>query len=552
MQLVIPMSGFGERFRAAGYVIPKPLIQVEGKPIVGHVLDMFPNVENVYFVCNEDHLLEKSFAMESTLISLCPKGTVIPVHPHKLGPVHAALQAIPHLDPDEPVIVNYADFSCRWDFGDFLQYVEAHDLDGAVPAYRGFHPHSGGTTNYAYIRELEGRLLEIREKQPFTSTKTKEFASSGTYYFRTARIMEQYFRAQVDCDISVGGEYYASSSFDLMARDGLSVGVYEIEHFMQWGTPQDLQEYEYWSKLFHTLKGHTADDLAIRGAENSGILAAGQGSRFSNVGYQTPKALLRISGAPLLKQISRASQNSPSVLALAGSSISNWIKKRELGSLHEIDVPSNGQAHSAKQLISGLSPDGSEAITILAADTIFADNSGSLADTTSNSQLDYLVVWVGMPNPFTLSSPESFGWVGLSDGVCKSAIKQRPNFSGAMVLLGAFTFSSTTLFNRLYAHLEDSGILLNGESYLDSLVEIAVAKGITVELFEPTLAISLGTPYEFETFRYWQACFDRWDSHDYKLELDPFIEPKNVDEVRRELHSTKHRPEEWSWESHES
>jgi len=54
------MSGFGERFRAAGYVIPKPLIQVEGKPIVGHILDMFPNVENVYFVCNEEHFLKKA------------------------------------------------------------------------------------------------------------------------------------------------------------------------------------------------------------------------------------------------------------------------------------------------------------------------------------------------------------------------------------------------------------------------------------------------------------------------------------------------------------
>jgi len=31
MQVIIPMSGFGERFRAAGYVVPKPLIKVEGK-----------------------------------------------------------------------------------------------------------------------------------------------------------------------------------------------------------------------------------------------------------------------------------------------------------------------------------------------------------------------------------------------------------------------------------------------------------------------------------------------------------------------------------------
>ena len=43
MQIVIPMSGYGERFRAAGYTVPKPLIEVEGKPIIQHVVEMFSN-----------------------------------------------------------------------------------------------------------------------------------------------------------------------------------------------------------------------------------------------------------------------------------------------------------------------------------------------------------------------------------------------------------------------------------------------------------------------------------------------------------------------------
>ena len=49
MQIVIPMSGFGERFRKAGYSIPKPLIEVEGKPIIAHVIDTFKNENNFIF-----------------------------------------------------------------------------------------------------------------------------------------------------------------------------------------------------------------------------------------------------------------------------------------------------------------------------------------------------------------------------------------------------------------------------------------------------------------------------------------------------------------------
>jgi len=38
------MSGFGVRFRSVGYDIPKPLIIVEYKPIIVHVIDMFPDL----------------------------------------------------------------------------------------------------------------------------------------------------------------------------------------------------------------------------------------------------------------------------------------------------------------------------------------------------------------------------------------------------------------------------------------------------------------------------------------------------------------------------
>jgi NDP-sugar pyrophosphorylase family protein len=52
MQIVIPMSGFGERFRKAGYDVPKPLIEIDGKPIIAHVIDMFPGEDNFIFICN--------------------------------------------------------------------------------------------------------------------------------------------------------------------------------------------------------------------------------------------------------------------------------------------------------------------------------------------------------------------------------------------------------------------------------------------------------------------------------------------------------------------
>ena len=77
MQIVIPMSGFGERFRRAGYDLPKPMIPIEGKPIIAHVIDLFPGETEFIFVCNEAHLNDPRYEMRDTLKRYCPTGRIV-------------------------------------------------------------------------------------------------------------------------------------------------------------------------------------------------------------------------------------------------------------------------------------------------------------------------------------------------------------------------------------------------------------------------------------------------------------------------------------------
>ena len=162
MQIIIPMSGFGERFRRAGYQIPKPLIEIGGKPIITHVIDMFPGEQDFFFICSDDHLNDKSFRMEEILNHYCPTGKVIGIQPHKLGPIHAVQQIQHLLELTKPVVVNYCDFTCYWDWNKFKQFVETSECSGAIPAYKGFHPHSLGNTNYAYMKESNGWVSAIQ------------------------------------------------------------------------------------------------------------------------------------------------------------------------------------------------------------------------------------------------------------------------------------------------------------------------------------------------------------------------------------------------------
>ena len=55
--IVIPMSGLGKRFVEMGYKDPKPLIIVDGLPIIEHVVNLFDKKNDKYiFICNDLHL----------------------------------------------------------------------------------------------------------------------------------------------------------------------------------------------------------------------------------------------------------------------------------------------------------------------------------------------------------------------------------------------------------------------------------------------------------------------------------------------------------------
>jgi NDP-sugar pyrophosphorylase family protein len=546
LQIVIPMSGFGERFRRAGYETPKPLIVVDGKPIIHHVVDLFPGHHDFVFICNKTHLQNPEFRMEEILQEIGVRHKIFPIAPHKLGPVHAILSAKELLDPEIETIVNYADFTCLWSFEEFCESVSDPKISGAVPAYRGFHPHSGGNTNYAYIRESNLILEEIREKQPFTDSKTQEFASTGTYYFENARSMLHYLERQVAENINVGGEFYVSSAFDLMAKDGKNVLVYEIEHFMQWGTPQDLAEYEFWSNKLGVLSSLGNASLPIEGTGAALLLASGLGSRFRSKGYKTPKPLLKIAGQTVLEQVRKAVGNEEECLvsSLESSGIARFLDDRNLGRAVVLNELSGGQADSASHLVEQLPASFSGNFTVFPTDTLFADSSRVLQK-DFGAEKETVTVWIQSPSVFNKENPESFGWIGVTGESVWTSVKTRPSHSDCFVMSGAFTFSSPTLFKRLYERLRESGVLVNGERYLDSIVQVAIDLGVNVQLFNPTFSISLGTPYEFETYRYWQSCFDRWISHPYCLEKDVFVLEGDIEWVRQELRNTRHKPEEW-------
>ena len=81
--------------------------------------------------------------------------------------------------------------------------------------------------NYAYAQQSNLVVTSVKEKD-LSKEPMNEFASSGTYYFRTGKLALKYCSLLKMKKMQVNGEFYISLAFELMLRDNLSVIVYPV------------------------------------------------------------------------------------------------------------------------------------------------------------------------------------------------------------------------------------------------------------------------------------------------------------------------------------
>lgn len=541
MNVIIPMTGYGSRFVAAGYQELKPFIRVMGRPVIEWIVkDMYPADVNIIFVCRGEHLMKDAF-MRERLLLLAPEAKIVSIEDWvKKGPVYDVLRGYRELlaqqaiDAQEPCIINYCDFYMQWDYAAFAQEAAERGCDGAVPCYSGFHPNLLPEKNYyaSCLTDAQDDLIEIREKYSFEKDKTKAKHSPGVYYFAGGAVMEKYCQILTEHEeCAINGEYYASLPYNFMVQDGLKVWVpVNVEYFCQWGTPEDMQEFVYWTDLIR--KSEAAPHTG--GAESPGaeeemqgrilIPMAGAGQRFADAGYTVHK--------PAIMTVDRATgQEKPMVVcatkdlpgvAADGSNViyvdRNFHKTDGVedairawypqASFITVDHLTEGQACTCMLAEPYLDPE--QPLLIAGCDNGMDIDRDAFDALTKECDC---IVFTYRHNEAVLSNPNAYGWmIADADGnitgtSIKKAISDRPMEDPAVV--ATFWFRRAAVFIEATKKMIAENDRINGEFYVDQTVKHVLDLGYRAKIFDIDRYVGWGTPADYEgyqkTWNYFKA-----------------------------------------------
>ncbi len=536
MNIFIPMTGYGSRFVAAGYRELKPFIPVMGKPVIEWIVKgMYPDDVHFIFVCRGEHL-QKDPSMKEKLLALAPGATIAAIEEWvKKGPVYDVLRAYRALctaedfHKEDGCIINYCDFYMTWDFQKFAEEAKARDCDGAVPCYTGFHPNLLPQKNFyaSCLTDDEDNLIEIREKYSFEKDKTKAKHSPGVYYFKNGAMMEKYCRILTEHEeCAINGEYYASLPYNFMVEDGLKVWVpTDVPYFCQWGTPEDMGEFIYWTDLICQKKENATENVQKQCGNGKVLIPmAGAGQRFADAGYRVHKPAIptidRCDGTEK-PMVVCATKDLPGVAADGSNviyvdrtfhredgvedAIRTYYKK---ALFITIDRLTEGQACTCMLAKDYLDPE--EELLIAGCDNGMDIDRAAFEETKQTCDC---IVFTYRHNEAVLQNPNAYGWM-LTDGEgnitgtsIKKAISDTPMEDPAVV--ATFWFKRAKVFMDATEKMIRENDRINGEFYVDQTVKHVLDLGYRAKIFDIDRYVGWGTPADYEgyqdTYAYFKA-----------------------------------------------
>lgn len=228
------MAGHGSRFSKAGYVDPKPLIPVLGKPMIELVIDnLKPSCEHRFiFICQTEHL--HNYPLRSLLEAKAQGCHIIEVSTVTEGAACTVLLAKHYIDNADQLMIANCDQYINVNINQYLACLTPK-VDGLIMTMK------ENSNKWSYIElNSQNSITRVVEKEAVS-----EEATVGIYNYQHGADFVKAAEAMITKNLRVNNEFYVAPAYNEMILAGKNIAYFNIGtlgagmHGL--GTPEDLE-----------------------------------------------------------------------------------------------------------------------------------------------------------------------------------------------------------------------------------------------------------------------------------------------------------------------
>jgi dTDP-glucose pyrophosphorylase len=231
MNIILPMAGRGSRFVEKGFTIPKPLINVEGKPMFAWALETIKDLsyDKLIVISLKEH--KEYFKAEEVIKQYAPANTeIIFLDDVTEGQLCTVLAAKDHINNDNDLLIISADTIVKSDLHKQLLSEETQGMISVANL-------PGDRWSFAAVDE-NGKVTQVAEK-----VRISDHASTGIYYFKKGKDFVHIAENMICNQEKTKGEYYVIPVYQKLINLGLKVTISQAKEIWDLGTPASLEEF---------------------------------------------------------------------------------------------------------------------------------------------------------------------------------------------------------------------------------------------------------------------------------------------------------------------
>lgn len=227
MKAIIPAAGSGTRLRPHTHTMPKPLVYVAGKPILGHILDNLENTEidRIGFIVGDkgEKITEYVESHYNFKLDYVYQG-------ERKGLGHAIYLYLKEKGfNDEPALIILSDTVLEADLTEILD-----------SQYSSIGVHKVNDPRQFGIVELGARFIKRLEEKP--ENPKSDLAIVGIYLINNVQLLFECLKQLIDKNHRTRGEYQLTDALQLMLDNNEKMTTFFIEGWYDCGSKKNLLE----------------------------------------------------------------------------------------------------------------------------------------------------------------------------------------------------------------------------------------------------------------------------------------------------------------------
>lgn len=246
---LIPLAGEGRRYKKSGYTTPKPLIDINGVPMIVRAARALPAAEKYVFVCREEHV--NAFNIDVLLRTNFPSSHIVTVQSLTEGQASTCLLAEPYINPEDELTIGACDNAMVWNESEFYKFFQDSSTDVVIWTFQHYPPVKLRPEMYGWVVvNNDGFAERVSVKVPVSDMPLNDHAVVGTFTFKRAGTFFYYAKKMIEQNLRINGEFYVDELMNILIESGIRVRVFTVTTYIGWGTPNELRTYQYWRSYF--------------------------------------------------------------------------------------------------------------------------------------------------------------------------------------------------------------------------------------------------------------------------------------------------------------